>query len=723
MAILTLLSIAIILNSLAINSPIIGLIVGLIYLFVYGNKLGRLFFNNIKPIYQRLFGALIFLCLVSILGSLAYYFYKINNAIFIIILIGLPLVIESLTRRVEQKICSDAKQARDDKAVILSLPKDTAQQKLATISFIVLTAACFFLLIHNSTTNAIASPWHVLPKYFFILFGIATIILIKILLNASARESLKLFFTIIYFFLFSSVAYFIYKIGFGYDPFVHLATMKHIWQFSTISPTLYYYVGEYSIIIFLANLFQISIETINKILLLLLFSIYLPTTLFFVYANKLKQHRYLLPLCALFLPVTFFINTTPQGIACLFSLIIIFLPATSYPATTYKLLLSLTTCFIHPFFGVPLLLYSLYSTFSVVNTKKSIKIIAQTLCAAAALLAMPLMFLANAIINGKKIRFNFPALSSIFNVQPITTKKYFDFIPDLIHAIGFNWQIIFLTISIAGIIILITKKRFQRYAAPTMFAAIFAINYLAMKFFMQYKFLTPKEVNDYIGRIADLSRYFLLPIFLYFCSWFLYNLLANKPIRFSTLLQPTILLPIILLLLQATSSFYFSYPIFDNYKNSKFYNVSAADIETVHFINQNQLDIVTLSSSRGGNNYIVLGNQMLAAAALRENGFAKYFGNEFYYSIPSANTDGFYKYYLQMAEKGPDKATAIAAMDAANNVTLSPVEGVDQLYFVMNNYWHDFKKITEKAKTPPNGGANWWHEINNGQNIIFYYQR
>ncbi|MFH0814816.1 MAG: hypothetical protein V1902_01875, partial [Candidatus Falkowbacteria bacterium] len=567
--------------------------------------------------------------------------------------------------------------------------------------FIVLIAACFFLLIHNSTTDAIASPWHVLPKYFLLLFGAATLVLIKILLTSNVKEATKLFFTIIYFFLFSSVAYFIYKIGFGYDPFVHLATMKHIQQFGTITPTLYYYVGEYSIIIFLANLFQISIETINKILLPLLFSIYLPTTLFYVYANKLKQHRYLLPLCALILPVTFFINTTPQGLACLFSLILI-LTYKLLP-TSYKLILSLATCFIHPFFGAPVLIYSLYSILSRANIQRTIKIILKIFCAVAALCAVPLMFIANAIINNKKVALNIPALSDIFNLQLITTKKYFDFIPDLIHAIGFNWQIIFLTISVLGIVLLLAKKRFQRYTAPIMFSAIFAVNYFAMKFFMRYKFLTPKEVNDYIGRIADLSLYFLLPIFLYFCSWFLYNLLKNKSILYSAFAT-------LLLFLPATSCFYFSYPIFDNYKNSKFYNVSAADVETVQFINAKQSQQT---------NYVVLGNQMLAAAALRENGFAKYFGNEFYYSIPNADADGFYKYYLQMAEENPDRSTAIAAMDAASNVTLSAVEGVDQLYFVISNYWYNFNKTIEKAKAT----ANWWQEIDNGKNIIFFYSR
>jgi len=116
--------------------------------------------------------------------------------------------------------------------------------------------------------------------------------------------------------------------------------------------------------------------------------------------------------------------------------------------------------------------------------------------------------------------------------------------------------------------------------------------------------------------------------------------------------------------------------------------------------------------------YIVLANQQVSAAALREFGFKKYYKiqNEidnrqstidiFYYPIPTGGR--LYQYYLDMVYKKPAKETMAEVMDFA---------GVRQSYFVLNKYWWAFPKILAEAKLE----ADSWTEIGQGEIYIFKY--
>jgi hypothetical protein len=445
--------------------------------------------------------------------------------------------------------------------------------------------------------------------------------------------------------------------------------------------------------------------------------------------------------CALFLPVTFFINTTPQGLACLLALIIIL----SEPqATTYKLLLSIAACFIHPFFGAPLLIYCLFRLGEQLNLKHRLKFFRRAATILPAAFIFPILFLINQLLTDKTIAFTWPHLSQIirachFNPAVageksltnylFTLNHQSDFLYDLLYIYGFNYKIIFLIISLLGAILLLRKKNPPISKAPLLFAILFGFNYFVMKNFIDFKFLTEKEASDYLGRISELVFYFLLPTFLYFCARLFNGLLHNNKIVAQQNVIPSEvdgavegyvwhlwinrLFIIFLLTTTSVASLYLSYPVFDSYKNSKFINMSKNDIAAVKAISADAEAKYNLGATNGhpealeGRHYIVLANQMVAAAALNEFGFAKYFGEEYFYSIPNANPDGFYQYFLSMMEDDPTRETAAAAMKSA---------GVDQLYFVANTYWRNSAAIIKKAKTT----ANRWKSINN-KVFIFYY--
>ena len=51
-----------------------------------------------------------------------------------------------------------------------------------------------------------------------------------------------------------SVANIIFPLGFGFDPFIHQATEKHILDFGFILPKKLYYIGQYVLVGFLSKI-------------------------------------------------------------------------------------------------------------------------------------------------------------------------------------------------------------------------------------------------------------------------------------------------------------------------------------------------------------------------------------------------------------------------------------------------------------------------------------
>jgi hypothetical protein len=174
----------------------------------------------------------------------------------------------------------------------------------------------------------------------------------------------------------------------------------------------------------------------------------------------------------------------------------------------------------------------------------------------------------------------------------------------------------------------------------------------------------------------------------------IYNIITrilsqNKFVKYSLLIFLSILI---------TTSLYASYPRLDRYHNSHGYSVSQSDINAVNWIENNH-----------ENNYLVLANQQVSVAALREFGFSKYLKNDVYfYPIPTGGD--LYQYYLKMVYEKPTKKTMTEAMEFAN---------INESYFILNKYWWAFPKLLEEAKFE----ADSWQEIDNGNVFIFKYNK
>ena len=100
---------------------------------------------------------------------------------------------------------------------------------------------------------------------------------------------------------------------------------------------------------------------------------------------------------------------------------------------------------------------------------------------------------------------------------------------------------------------------------------------------------------------------------------------------------------------------------------------------------------------------------MIGVAAIDTYGFAHYYNDNFYYSMP-LGANNIYQNYLSMIENNASRDEAIIAMDKAN---------VDKLYFVVNNYWHSAKQAISQAESSADSKIL----VDNGVNTIFVYNR
>lgn len=647
--------------------------------------------------YKIAFLPLIFLCLISIFGAITYRVYSLNN-IGIIISLILAIISFFIIQRFNDTYNKDNYQ----------LPITNCQFKifyfLLFTSYFLLLTSCFYILFTHRTADAITSPWQVLPPYFFVAYGLATILLISIILKSSQQSLLRptpytLILISLHYFLSFSIALIIYKIGYGFDPFIHRATVDLIDKTGSVNPRPFYYLGQYALLVIIHKITALPLNWLDKLLVPLAAAIYFPLILWQVLKKWFEDKKSSLftMLIILILPFSFFIVTVPQNFAYLPLLLIILLGLKC--DNIYDLIiiyiLSLASFAFHPIAGIPALIFSFLLTVYH-SDKKSIKKYFYILIFALSVIALPLTFyLTEKFLNGGDIpaqKFNWQNLLNYFLSFRIIIPQEENFILNFIYLYGFNLKIIIGAIAGAGLIIAYRQREHCKifFIYLLMSASLF-VSYLLAKI-LPFSFLISYERDNYSERILLLAAFFLLPFIILTLYFFTNKILKEKKgIKFPLL--------IFLALLTATS-LYFSYPRFDHYFNSHGLSVSQSDIDAVRFIEKNASD-----------DYIVLSNQQVSAAALSEFGFKKYHHQKseiFYYPLPTSGP--LYQYYLDMVYKKPSRTTINAAMDLV---------GVNEAYFVLNKYWWASPKILEEAKLE----ANTWREFNNGDIYVFGYNK
>ena len=574
---------------------------------------------------------------------------------------------------------------------------------LMIASYYLLIIINFVILFKVSTTESIISPWQVAPWYFFVIYTLATTVLMLIILRLKS-DVLRLFLISTHFFFSFSVALLVYAVGYGFDPFIHEATEKLIAQNGFVNPKPFYYLGQYSIIIILHKILFIPISILNTWLVPVLASIFLPPALFYAVKKIISENKIALfaTLFILIFPFSTFIISTPQNLANLFLILIILISLISQEKIhNFKFIilnsLALATLAIHPVSGIPAIFFitMLWIKEKIIN--KKLIAYGLGLIAIESALALPLAFYLNnktsAVINYTSSTAN----NINWQLPELFLSGQENFLLNFVYLYGFNISIIILLLILSGFIIHTKLQKHKSYDLRLTAYGLMSLSILAsyiLTKFINFSYLINYEQSAFSDRILQIAILFTLPFILIALSELIKQILKQeKIIKYSLICFFVFLL---------SFSLYHSYPRFDDYYNSRSFSTSQSDINAVRWI----------EADAKNTNYIVLANQQVSVAALREFGFKKYFqtenGEVFYYPIPTG--EQLYQYYLDMVYKNADKKTA---MEAANLVNVNIV------YFVLNDYWWAFDKILNEAKLEADEVKN----IDNGKIYIFKYKK
>ncbi|PKM91845.1 hypothetical protein CVU82_01400 [Candidatus Falkowbacteria bacterium HGW-Falkowbacteria-1] len=295
---------------------------------------------------------------------------------------------------------------------------------------------------------------------------------------------------------------------------------------------------------------------------------------------------------------------------------------------------------------------------------------------ASQVLILPILLL---FVGGK---FSWPKLSFDFLIPSILGQE--NVFLNFVYFFFFNKFYIFFILIIFSVYFFIKKYKFTN---------IFVLNFLALFFsyllslFISFPFLSNIDKSSYSNRILIISLLFLIPVFYNFFSGLL-DKIKVKDFYFRLYVA-------IFFVLFLISSLYLNYPRKDNYFNSRGYSVSSFDFEAVKLIEEKKIN----------DNYIVLANQQVGAAAVKEFGFKRYYDGWFYYSVQTGGL--LYDYYLKMLENPEGELIEGLLLQVK----------ADNAYVVVNDYWWAFDRIVNELKVE----ADSYYEVGDGKIFIFHF--
>jgi len=664
-------------NLVSIQNSVLGILCALGFLYSLAQLFGSRLANDRSRLETSIVGLLSGLSLLMIGGSAIYYFGTVTSVSLSFLLI-IVLIIGSVV-----SMKTSTTNRPDIKPMITS-----------AIIVLLALAAWWSHILPIEVIDSIRSPWEVVDPRILIAIAIAILVLIVMIGRSTSKLTVALLI-----FLFASsltIAVSIYANGYGFDPFIHRATIEHIAEHGTITPKPMYYIGQYALELIGALVFALPIKLMDGLLVPLAASILIPLSA--VASIKSLGSNWRMMLVALFLlPLGAFISTTPQSLAYILTicLVLLSLPLLmnkikSKPYLGFLGVLTLAILITHPLAGIPAAFYFALVFISRINTTRTIQTTLISITTILGALAIPLVFVWQSLGSNLNIQFSLANLSwDQLNLTSFLSNNFNSWFDGLYLVID-NQLWIVLILAILGIAFARMEKLPREIYVGLYAAAGSLVSYLILTLTLQFEFLIEYERTNYADRLLTMAIIFLIP-YVGIALSEIWSLLKEKPasLRFAYVLIATII---------STSMIYGAYPRHDNYARSAGFNVAQADYDAVYAINE----------YADGAEYIVLANQATSSAALESFGFAHYYKTDiFYYPIPTGGP--MYNYFLEMTDEEP----TAEVMDQAMNYA-----GVELGFFVVSDYWWESDIIIEHAKNE----AIDWFALGDGAVTVFIFE-
>jgi hypothetical protein len=690
------------------KSPILGgfLLVG--FLLIVGRRVGTYTHPEDPGMLQTVWGAWFLLSGLIIFGCIAYYVSMFsatvaNVLLFTAIPAGFLIARHSRPKGWFSRL-HDIWRGREH-----TIPKSVFITAIVTLLAIALVVTG---LVEGVTLDAVRSPWHNVEPAIFVAMFMAMLGLTALLFRGRER-SLTLPLTISGLFSFLAVALIVFPIGYGFDTFIHQATEGYIAEHGTITPKPLYYIGQYVLVLFSHFNFHLPVQAVDAFLLPVLTALLLPPAAYGVVAHVTGKKRLAAAsLTALFFfPLASFIVTTPQGLANLWTLLLIlaavpFLLRREPPKPLSLIIPALATLLIHPIAGIPAVIFVallLVEPRRFADRAKTLSRVAYYGAIFLGSIVLPASFGVLTLISDVSLTFDTANLSwqqivESLHVDKLLFASNFQPVLDFAYLFDVNRLVILAALAVAGVLIARRLEIRKTFGVYGWMVGILLVNYLLLSTVVDFTFLIDYEKSNYADRLVPLMVYFLAPLILLGMAG-----LMQRLRRSPSLLK---IGGVVLIAGWVTASFYTTYPTDDAFVTHAGFNVSQSDVTAVYSIDK----------EAGDKPYVVLANQSVSAAAIRELGFDNYFGDLFFYPIPTGGA--LYELFLEMNDT-PGRTTATTAKQLAEDACRDTPECVppETVFYVVNDYWWQSERLVEIGKQTSDD----WYSLDNGAVYIFEY--
>ncbi len=682
-------------NLVTIVNPVLGALAALGFLWSLSMLLGSRFANDRSMLETFIIGLLCGLSLLMLGGSAIYYFGSVTTLSLSLLLVAVLAISSIASKKTTATPCCPPAHSTGSGHPEEFEGWEGGRTATAAIIVLLALAAWWSHILPIEVIDAIRSPWDAVDPRILIAIAIATLVLITMI----GRSVSKLTTTLLILLFASSltIAVLIYTNGYGFDPFIHRATIEHIAEHGTITPKPMYYIGQYALELIGALIFALPIKLIDSLLVPLAAAFLIPLSA--AAAIRTLGSNWRMMLIALFLlPLGAFISTTPQSLAYILTacLVLTSLPLLmnkieSKPYLGFLAILTLAILITHPLAGIPAAFYFVLVFISRINATRAIRVTLTSIITILGALALPLIFVWQSRASNLDIQFSLTNLSwDQLNLTGFLNNQFSSWF-DLLYLVIDNHLWIVLILAIIGVIFARIEKLPHGLCSGLYAAIASLVSYLILTLALQFEFLIEYERTNYADRLLTMAIIFLIPYVSIALSE-IWARLKEKPasLRLAYVLIATIV---------STGMIYGAYPRHDNYARSAGFNVAQADFDAVYAIEEYADNV----------DYIVLANQATSSAALEAYGFAHYYhGDIFYYPIPTGGA--MYNYFLEMTDEEPTAEVMNQAMDYA---------GVELGFFVVSEYWWESDTIIEHAKNE----AIDWFALGDGAVTVFVFEK
>jgi len=666
-------------------------LVSVFLILFFAQKVGGALIDEAHPIKQWLAGAIAIISLTVIIQTSFYYLDLPLRAFTDLISLALSLSLLSLFWLFARKeLATDIKVTMPDKKSVmwfigLLLP--------ALIAFGFIMKA----VISHGTLESIRTPWPFLPDGSFIAFAALSVIAWLV-----AKKTSSIFFTGISTTLsvlsVTLIAPFLYKLGYGFDGFLHRASQRVLLETGILHPKPLYYIGQYAFNTWISRLLNIDLMQLDKFLVPL--GISCITVALFLVLKPTRRNAFSMSALPSILLLSPFVATTPQAFAYLTGLGALILAFGTHERRIHPILpilLALWSLAIHPLAGLPFIGAVgaiLWANRQASLERSPLKSPILYLFILATIISVPCAFFIFSRQSGQII-WDFSHLwqivSSFQNPLDLIPKNHVALWADWASEVAFFFPFALWGLSLYAVKSSESKNRFiplLLIAAGTWLAG------MALSTVGEFTFLINYERGNYSDRLTLISY-----LLLFFPALIGFGQLSERIIK-----RGSIAIALFLLGFAAWQAgyVYTALPRHDAAAASRGWSVGRYDFDAVRFIEQDA----------AGTPYTVLANQSVSAAAVETYGFARYTHNEktgediFYYPIPTGGT--LYELYLEAVASHPSIDAILEAGNLGNS---------NKIYVVLNQYWWDADRVAAYLSS----AAEQTTSFGNGQVLVFRF--